>query len=80
MTFPATAADRAVSALEAGLVAAGVPAIPGSGLTAQQARWAAQHDWYQGVAGAPHTGLTVYVNDEPHAFRDFRELRAWAGY
>lgn len=75
-----TATDVAIADIQAGLVAAGVPAIPGSGLTAQQARWAAQHDWYVGQTGEAHTGLTVYVNDDPHAFRDFRELRAWAGY
>jgi hypothetical protein len=79
-TTHTAAADLALSALAAGLAAAGTPIFPGSGLTAQPARWASQHDWYQGVTGEPHTGLTVYVNDEPHAFRDFAALRMWAGY
>jgi hypothetical protein len=63
---------------------------PGPGLTPQQSRWAAQHDWYVSTTGEAFHGLTVTVDDGATIdgvweaslleFRDFSALRSWAGY
>jgi hypothetical protein len=57
-------------------------------MTKRQAAWAEQHDWFVsagGVKGMPQL-WTVQVRcyddvAEPFKiFRDYQELRAWAGY
>jgi hypothetical protein len=66
-----------------------VPAIP-RGLTSEHVKWAQQHDWYL-TCGLDIDGYYVMVRNnvnpmdsELHAseleFRDYNELRAWAGY
>lgn len=62
------------------------PAIA-TGLTAQQVRWAQQHDWYRGAERTSAEGLLYRVWCRPDdcsstrpSFTDYQELREWAGY
>jgi hypothetical protein len=65
-------------------VPAPAPALS-RGLTYAHTEWASQHDWYVS-RGLDSEGYYVRVrNDDPNAgrsleFRDYNELRAWAGY
>lgn len=57
-------------------------------MTAQQIKWAASHDWFiaptKDEAGVVAEEVAVQkdgaVTREVKTFRDFRTLRAWAGY
>lgn len=55
------------------------------GLTYAHTEWASQHDWYRS-RGLDSEGYYVLVRDDAEGiagvrtFRDYNELRAWAGY
>lgn len=49
-------------------------------MTEQQLKWAAQHDWFRGVAD--NGGVNVYVSEHGTIVNiiDFNYLAKWAGY
>tara|TARA_R110000744_G_scaffold135119_1_gene244516 strand:- start:115 stop:282 length:168 start_codon:yes stop_codon:yes gene_type:complete len=55
-------------------------------MTTKQINWAMQHDWYIYTDTSQLTGEhTVYVKDDEiygrsKSFKDFIELKQWAGY
>ena len=52
-------------------------------MTAQQLRWAAQHDWYRGAElanGRYIVSCYESETDQVVKFTDFKTLYHWAGY
>lgn len=53
-------------------------------MTAKQARWAAQHDWYTSAIKLGVNNYQVVVSDTMEStevtFTSFKLLRIWAGY
>lgn len=52
-------------------------------MTKRQAEWAAEHDWFRSMEERDGYWL-VWVNENgkmhPWPFKDYSELRRWAGY
>lgn len=53
-------------------------------MTSEQARWAKSHDWYVSAEQNDGGEWLVWTKENgklhPWPFKDFNELRAWAGY
>lgn len=61
-------------------------------MTLSQVRWAKQHDWFRFESTDVLSGWWVHVQtyvydsiteefyEETKAFKDFKELKIWAGY
>jgi len=53
------------------------------GLNKQQLKWASQHDWFVKESFEGYVVVRDYDsagNLELKTFKDFQELRSWAGY